>query len=251
MLESILAPIYENGYGGFIYNSFLIIGFLVAFAFNLWYCEKYGISKKQACITIISAFSILVIWVYVLSWAETGFKSFGNKDLARGVVYVPLAVYPASRILCIKWKKACDLIAPCVCIFQGISHWGCIFTACCRGFECDWGIYNPALGFNAFPSQPFEAITALVIAIIVVIFAYRRKFETNGLAYPIMLMLFGSTRFLWEFARDNEKIFLGCSSLALHALFMMIVGIIAFVELKEKENKRLKRVHPHKRRKQK
>ena len=49
---------------------------------------------------------------------------------------------------------------------------------------------------------------------------------------PIMLMLFGFTRFFWEFFRDNEKLWMGCSSLAFHALFMGIVGLMMYVVIR-------------------
>ena len=52
-----------------------------------------------------------------------------------------------------------------------------------------------------------------------------------------MLIIFGSTRFVCEFLRDNDKLFLGISNLALHALLMFIVGIIALVIINKKHNK--------------
>jgi prolipoprotein diacylglyceryltransferase len=52
-----------------------------------------------------------------------------------------------------------------------------------------------------------------------------------------MLVLFGSTRFLFEFLRDNEKMFWGISNLAIHALFMFVVGVIWIVIQKTKPNK--------------
>ena len=46
-----------------------------------------------------------------------------------------------------------------------------------------------------------------------------------------MLILFGSTRFLLEFLRDNEKLFWGISNLAIHAFIMFVVGVVwYFVE---------------------
>ena len=53
-----------------------------------------------------------------------------------------------------------------------------------------------------------------------------------------MLILFGSTRFILEFFRDNNKVFLGLSDLALHALFMTIVGISVYTAIIAKENEK-------------
>jgi prolipoprotein diacylglyceryltransferase len=44
--------------------------------------------------------------------------------------------------------------------------------------------------------------------------------------------MFGSTRFLLEFARDNEKLFWGISNLAIQAFIMLVVGIMLFCVIK-------------------
>ena len=60
----------------------------------------------------------------------------------------------------------------------------------------------------------------------------------DGEAYPLMLILFGYSRFFLEFARDNEKLFLGISSLAIHAFIMGIVGTVWYFTLKEIKHKK-------------
>ena len=121
----------------------------------------------------------------------------------------------------------CDFIAPCVCLAHGISHLGCVFIGCCEGYPCRLGIYNHRYLDPLFPVQICEAVTALAIVAFLVWLNIKKKYPNDGKSFPIMLMLFGSTRFLWEFARNNEKIWIGCSSLAFHALFMTIVGAFA------------------------
>lgn len=68
--------------------------------------------------------------------------------------------------------------------------------------------------------------------------AKKRSYVPDGLEFPIMLALFGSTRFICEFYRDNTKIWLGCSSLAFHALFMAVVGIVMIIVLMIKRRNR-------------
>jgi prolipoprotein diacylglyceryltransferase len=58
---------------------------------------------------------------------------------------------------------------------------------------------------------------------------------------PMMLICFGIGRFLIEFARDSEKIWLGCSSISFHALFMVIVGVDMFTSIREKEREKAKK----------
>ena len=51
-------------------------------------------------------------------------------------------------------------------------------------------------------------------------------------------MLFGYSRFLLEFLRDNRKVMFGVSTLAIHALFMALVGTAVYVTIKEKNQKK-------------
>ena len=168
-------------------------------------------------------------------WIESGFTNFGGNNIVRGFIYIPLIAFPVAKILKISWLKMCDFIAPCVCLTHGISHIGCIFVGCCEGYPSGFGLYNYRYGDPLFPVQLFESLTALVIFVALVYWNKKSNYNTHGKSFPIMLILFGSTRFMWEFARNNEKILLGCSSLAFHALFMVIVGGIVFYYLFQKD----------------
>lgn len=87
-----------------------------------------------------------------------------------------------------------------------------------------------------FPNQPIEALAAVAIIIILLIRARKNNYVPTAETYPLMLVMFGSSRFLFEFLRNNEKILLGCSALSFHALFMFAVGVIALVIIKKKKN---------------
>ena len=67
----------------------------------------------------------------------------------------------------------------------------------------------------------------------------------SGRVYAMFLVTFGGTRFLLEFLRDNEKLFLGISSLALHALFMVLVGTVWLMVLYEKNQQTAKKHKLH------
>ena len=227
--EALIRAMYESGMASVVYYSFHVLGFLAVALFNLWYCKKYGITRTQALLTTLVVYAITYVWIYILSWAESGFREFGGNNIVRGFVYIPLIAWPVGRLFRIRWSKLCDFIAPCVCLAQGVSHIGCIFTGCCHGFECSWGIYHGPYQVTMFPIQLFESLTALLIVVILVLWAKKTNYVSRGVAFPWMLVMFGSTRFLWEFGRVNLKILWGCSSLAFHALFMAVVGAVLIV----------------------
>jgi len=225
----LIEKIYSMGLSSPIYYTFHVLGYLCVLLFNLWYGKKYNVKYWQSLVTTIIVYSITYFWIHVQYWMETGFKVFGPNNMVRGFVYIPLFALPVALMLKISWKRMCDFIAPCVCISFGISHIGCIFAGCCNGFPCSWGIRHPWLHTTLFPVQLFEAFTALAIVWFVVYRAKKRQYQSDGLSFPIMLLCYGSTRFLWEFARENEKILWGCSSLSFHALFMALVGLTIIV----------------------
>lgn len=233
-----IEKLYAAGLGEPIYYAFHVLGYVCVLLFNVWYGKKYGVKTWQALLTTLIVYSITYLWIHVQYWIESGFELFGPNNMVRGFVYIPLFALPVARMLNIKWTRMCDFIAPCVCISFGISHMGCIFTGCCRGFACSWGIYNPKVQQILFPVQLFEAFTALLIVAYVVLRAKKRQYSSDGLSFPVMLLCYGSTRFLWEFARDNEKILWSVSSLAFHALFMALVGLAILVYSKRREKLR-------------
>lgn len=234
-MNRLLQMVTTNGPNLILYAAFLCLGFVVVIAFNLYNCKNYHISRWKALVLTLVVYVLAFGWMFVLFWAETGFRTWGGFHHVRVFVWLPIIVWPVSKLLKLDWVQSCDFVAPCLCINHGIGHLGCIFAGCCNGYSCSWGMYNPSLGYNTFPIQLIESITALLIAVVVWQYERKKKFEVDGLAFPLMLMLFGYTRFLFEFFRDNNKLFWGISSLALHALFAALVGTIAYIVIKRKQ----------------
>ena len=63
---------------------------------------------------------------------------------------------------------------------------------------------------------------------IALLFMSKRGIERRRL-YMWFMILFGSTRFVFEFYRDNEKIWNGISELAFHAAGALVIGLIWLV----------------------
>ena len=211
-----------------------MLGFLAVFAFVVWFGRKLDIKPWKSVVTVLIVYPVIYGWMYVLYWIESGFTSFGGNNIVRVFIYVPLAGYPVAKMFRISWKKICSLLAFAPTIVHAVSHLGCIFAGCCMGYPCSWGLFSPTTGDVRFPSQPLEAIITWIIIVYLFVRARKRNYVPDGKEFPIMLALFGSTRFLCEFLRDNDKMWLGISNLAFHALFMCVVGIVALIVINRK-----------------
>lgn len=221
-----------------MYNAFIIAAVLVLLVFSLIHCQPYGLSWKKAMELVLPVCAIAIILAFVLHWVEHGFTNWGGKDVIRVFVWIPVIAYPLTRLLKIDWLRACDYLSPHLPVLQSVSKFGCLFTGCCKGYACSWGVYNPGLGQNVFPIQAVEALTSLIIAIVLCSRQKKQNYKVDGMSYPLMLILFGTCRFIEEFARNDEKIIFGLSRFALHAIFMVLIGVSVYCTLKEEQNQR-------------
>ena len=118
-----------------------------------------------------------------------------------------------------------ELLSFSVLSFHMVGRSGCIFTGCCGGYPCAWGLYSELAGEYLFPVVLVESLMVLGILVFLFIRTGGKNYIPDGKSMPWMLFLYGIGRFGTEFLRDNEKIWLGCSDIAFHALFMAVVGL--------------------------
>lgn len=220
-----------------LYRGFYVLGFLFIFVFNTFYGKKYNIKPIKALIFSVVSYALVFGWSYILAWIANGFE-WGHHNAIRVYMWFPLILMLMSKVFSVKWKVACEYLAPSACFVYGIARIGCLFPGCCYGYEAEWGIYSLEAERYCVPVQLFEAITALIIGGIVLFLAARKKYKVqNGSLYPIMMVMYGGTRFLWEFFADNEKIIWGISELAIWAMGTLVVGIIWLLIINQKSLK--------------
>ena len=208
--------------------------------FLILYRKKYDIPLLKVIIGVVLIYFAGYFWMLVLTWIENGFKNWGSNNIVRVYVYMPLICMAVSKLLKEPGMKLSDFIAPSMALQQVIGHSVCPIAGCCQGYKCSWGFWNPVFDEIRFPIQWIECIVALAIVIWLVKQAKKENYGGSGKIYATLLVTFGYTRFILEFFRDNDKLILGISNLAFHALFMALVGTAWLMVLheREKENKR-------------
>ena len=235
-MNELIQSIADMGLGKTIYDIFFAMGFVSVLTGLLVFGKKMDIPLKKIAITVFTVYPTVVLWMFTMFWMESGFRTWGGNNIVRIFVYVPLVGLPVAKLLKVDKLKMLSLLSFGPLLVHGVSHFGCIFAGCCYGYPHVWGIYNPLYKDIRFPIQPIEALTAVAIVVFLFLRAKRRNYVPDGFEYPLMLVLFGSTRFIFEFFRDNTKMILGCSNLAFHALFMFVVGVIWIAIAKKKQN---------------
>lgn len=222
---------------GIYYYSFHALGLICLIGYTVLIAPKFALSPIKALLFIVTTYVFSYVTMMLLFYIING--SFGGKNIIRIIVVFPLIILILSKLFRISSSKAQDMFSLAPCIVQGISRIGCIFPGCCySNIEVSWGIYSKAAGKVLFPVQLLEAFVAIVIAVILILMLKKNKYDMQGRAMPIMLIMFGSTRFLLEFMRDNTKLFWGISELALWALGCVVIGVVWLIVFYVRKSKK-------------
>lgn len=224
-----------------VYMLPMLLGIIAATFFCMWYAKRLNITKTKAGIIVMLG-SIFVLCTMSLLQKVISYM-FGNSQLimntvlnnmGRSFAFVPLIGVIVSRILKISWKKVCNLYAYTETIIWGSASLGCLIAGCCRGYPCEWGIYNLETDSYLFPTQIVNAIGLYAIAGLIFQRCKRKKYIPDGKELPMMLVLVGILRFSTEFYMDNRKIVLGLSSLSFDSIFMFLVGAFLWLVLNKR-----------------
>lgn len=212
-----------------LYYTFWLLGVIAVLIIGCCIGKHYGFSVSRSILYVTGAVALGYVMLWLTSWIFGGGKMIGLNYI-RIVTFLPIPILLLSRVFKDSFENVVDFVSPLLAVFHGVTHLGCIFEGCCHGFSSTWGLYSNNARTVCFPIQPIEAISSILIGILLLTMIRRGK--EKGKLYPWYLILFGSTRFIWEFFRDNEKIWHGISELAFHALGALFVGLIWFVFLK-------------------
>lgn len=223
------------------YNLIQSIAMLIYIVILTLYGKRFGFSKKQSFILGITAVIVDYNLILLLTWIENGFILFGAQNAVRVFVVNPLAIYILAKIAKVDFRALCDYNAAPAMIWYGLGHLACLIPNCCHGYAYYEGttMYEIAMfltGTNMLPNQLLESVAALITGIILWLITVDKNYKCKGYLYYIMLIVYGTQRFLFEFLRDNNKIipfhrmstangYFGISNLALWAFAMVVMGV--------------------------
>lgn len=121
---------------------------------------------------------------------------FGGISFFGAVFLVPLAFLAVPRLFRESYENMMDVFAPGICMMLAIMKVQCLTSGCCQGRELYVG--DTIL---RFPSPLAELANGLLLMIILLAMALRPK--GRGMLYPWYMILYGCTRFVLQFFREE------------------------------------------------
>lgn len=172
------------------------------------------------------------VGTWLLFFLENGW--LGGTSFYGAVFFVPLAFIPVAMLLRMPYTVALDMCAPAECAMLVIMKVQCYLSGCCGGRV----LWVNELGQNVvFPSQLAELVNALVLMVILLLLSRREK--NRGLMYPIYMLLYGASRLVLNYLREQNTPFaLGLPAGAFWSVCAIALGtvLLFLFQYKRKEN---------------
>jgi len=168
-----------------------------------------------------------LLWYQVDFDINRYFDSTAN--LAVGFTLLPFVAWLCSKTFNVSQGFSGDITALALLGFHVIGRSGCVFTGCCYGFPCSWGLFSHQTDTNHFPVCIVESLFTLGILIYLFVRICRKGYVPDGKNLPYMLLLYGGLRFISEFTREStyqQWLFWRFSDVHIHMLLMVLVGAL-------------------------
>lgn len=237
-----------------MYDLFGYISFVAVVVFNLAQIKtkKSNVGNVSLFITnrVLKLKSSASLWIFAIiellfvsvfqgaftgvinnafgEWVGTGGNYFGT------LFWGPIILFLWFYIVGVNPFKEMDLITPAYSLRLIFAKLACFCAGCCRGIKCSWGLYYPEQNDVLFPAQLLEAMVSLIIFICFM--KYRKKAE-EGTLFPIYMIIYCATRFLTEFTRGEENVFLILKRYHILCFIGILVGVVWLVIVKKYSDK--------------
>ncbi len=208
-----------------VHGLFVALGVLVAVIVFAYEARRRGAVNEQSLVAVAGALIGGAIGMRLSGWAHhLDFSAnpslaqawqFGSRSILGGLVGAYAGVLIAKRIGGYRGKTG-DLFAPAVALGMAIGRIGCFLTeAPGRPTSLPWGVHAPAstpecpgclTGQTMHPSFLYEIVFQLLA--FAVLMYLRPRISRPGELFVIYIAAYAVFRFLVEFARANETVWL-------------------------------------------
>lgn len=176
--------------------------------------------------------------IYTALVASVGGEGEANYSMYGAVFLMPVIVAFSAAIIRQPWRRILDMVSLSEMSARMLGKLGCLWSGCCWGFKWEYGLYNRAFKTKMFPSPIPEVTVMLIILIFGFWFLYKSKKYKPGSLYPVMTLLYASTRFILEFTRyyepeHHELFVLGMTPWQVCSLIAVALSVLWLMAIKQ------------------
>lgn len=239
------------------YGVLLALAFLVALLIAARLAQRDGLPRERIydlglwmLLAALIGSKVLMLWTEP-AYRENPWQLFSLDFLRSGGVFYGgligaiLTGYLLVRRYGLPWWKTADAFAPGIALGQTIGRLGCFSAGCCWGKPTNlpWGVRFTELGHeitgvpidqHLHPTQLYESAATLLIFFFLIWLHRRKRF--SGQVILFYSVLYGVTRFLIEFVRDDPRgdiagltTLTGLSTSQMISLVVGITGLILLI----------------------
>ncbi|TDP32927.1 prolipoprotein diacylglyceryl transferase [Nocardia ignorata] len=201
------------------HGFFVALGVAVAAVVFVAECRRRDALREESLVAVTGALVGGAIGMRLSSLAETldPLESwlFGARSVLGGLLGAYVGVLVAKRIIGYR-ERTGDLFAPAVALGMAVGRVGCLLTeAPGRPTRLPWGIHAPgtvpqcpgcAAGVAMHPSFVYEILFQLTA--FVTLWWLRDRITTPGELFTLYVGAYAVFRFLVEFTRANDTVWL-------------------------------------------
>ena len=187
------------------------------------------------------AFEFCVYAQHFFTWYRSGFALDSYEqvsNIAVAFTALPLVAWLCAKTFNTSVAFAGDVVALALLGFHTFGRSGCVFSGCCYGFACDWGVYSFHTDANQFPVCFVESLFTLAIFVFVIVRICRKGYTPDGKNLPYFLLLYGVCRFFSETTRESNRdywLIWRISDVHIHMAVMAAIGGFLLWRMAKKE----------------
>lgn len=198
-----------------------------------WGLRWYHSLLAGVCLLLTEMLGAKILYL-IENWQQVQVQgmTFGGFSLFGVFFAVPVLSLLWARVFSVSYGDFLDYSAGGILLELMFYRVGCFFTGCCGGWPSDSG-WLMADGTRRFPVQLLEVGGDLLILLVILWVVYR-KANRPGLAFCLMLALYGALRFGLEFLREREILWLCFSGSHFLALAACLVGFVLLLIMRKR-----------------